>query len=448
MYFMPEQAGKNVAADLKAGLWLGTAKIDITPSKPVPLAGFAHRLGKFTSVADRLYAKVWYFRYYNEQGTHCDALLVQGDLVYWGPDYIDSVIGEIAMQYGIAQEAILFHGTHTHSGPQTDGRLLPLSSVSDREYMEWMISQVLTGVTSASRNLEPVTIDKGYGLCSIGINRRGKVDGKMTMSPNPEGPTDPEVMVLQFKTTAEKSKGVMVHYTCHPTTTDSTMVSSEYCGVAAEKIADRLGSDTMVSFLQGCCGDIRPALIRNGQFYRGDHRDVERFANELSGIVMNILACPMETMVSSGVFALKKTFMLPVSRVPDIMELEKMQVESGSCLSEWRNMLLKNPKLLKPYIPLTMTLLQITNGLAFLGLGAEVVVHYGLYIKKMSDRKILPLGYTNGMVGYLPTREQLSEGGYEAWEAPYYFGLPAPFDTKVQACIEQGLLAMIHQFRA
>ena len=244
---MLEQTGKSVAADLKAGLWLGTAKIDITPSKPVPLAGFAHRLGNFTAVADRLYAKVWYFRYYKEQGAYCDALLVQGDLLYWGPDYTDPVIGEIAMQYGIAQEAILFHGTHTHSGPQTDGRLLPMSTAADREYMEWMLSQVLAGVERASRNLEPVTIGKGNGLCSIGINRRRKVDGKITMSPNPEGPTDPEVMVLQFKTDAAKIKGVMVHYTCHPTTTDSTLVSAEYCGVAAEQIADRSRYDGILS---------------------------------------------------------------------------------------------------------------------------------------------------------------------------------------------------------
>jgi hypothetical protein len=240
---------------------------------------------------------------------------------------------------------------------------------------------------------------------------------------------------------------VMVHYTCHPTTTDSTMVSSEYCGVAAEQIADRLGPDTMVSFLQGCCGDIRPALIRDNRFYRGGHQDVQRLADILIGEVTDILSHSMNPLVSSGIYALKKTVMLPLSKVPEITELSDMKAEPDSYLCQWKETLLKNSKLLKPYFPLTMTFLQIADELAFLGLGAEAVVHYGLYIKEMSNKRVLPLGYTNGMVGYLPTSGQLTEGGYEASEAPYYYGLPSPFDANVQECIEQGVLSMIHRLR-
>lgn len=445
---MLEHAGDPVAAGLEKGLWLGTAKVDITPSRPVPLAGFAHRLGKFTGIADRLYAKIWYFRYYSGEGTYCDALLIQGDLLYWGPDSVAALIDEISGQYGMDPEAILFHGTHTHSGPETDTRRLPMGVQADPEYMAGVHSQVLAGVEDACRDMEPVVVEKGIGRSSIGINRRKKVDGKVLMLPNPDGPTDPEVTVIHFRTRTSRSKGVLIHYTCHLTTSDSTLVSAEFGGLAAEQVAGKLGADTMASFLQGCCGDIRPAMIRDGCFYRGDHSDVERLAAEFSGMVMDILSRPMETMASSGIFSLKKTVMLPLSRIPDMAELNAMTTEPGSYLDEWKKLLVQNPRLLKPYVPLPITFVQIADDLAFLGIGAEAVVHYGLFIRKMSGRRILPLGYTNGMVGYLPTAEQIAEGGYEAQEAPYYYGFPAPFDPKVQLCAEQGILAMIRQLHS
>ena len=440
---MREKPDESLLAEWKAGLWLGTAKMDITPRKPVPLAGFAHRLGMFTSVADRLYAKVWYFRYYSDRGTFCDALLVQGDLLYWGPDVADSLTDEIAGQYGIDPEAILFHGIHTHSGPQTDIRPMPLAASADPAYLEWLRE----GVRKASLDLEPVTVERGCGRCSVGINRRRKVSGKICMAPNPDGLNNSEVIVVGFKTGTGREKGILIHYACHLTTTDEEAVSAEFGGLAAEKIADAVGTDTTVSFLQGCCGDIRPALIRNGEFYRGNHSDVERLADRLSKSVWEVLSHPMEKTGSSGIFSAKKTVMLPVGHVPSKAELQHMEPEPGGCMDEWRQIVLKNPRLLRPYIPLTLTWLQIADDLAFIGFGAEVVVHYGLFIKKMSGKRILPLGYTNGMAGYLPTGAQLAEGGYETQEAPYFYGLPGALDPKVQACVEQGVLAMMRQLR-
>jgi hypothetical protein len=49
-----------------------------------------------------------------------------------------------------------------------------------------------------------------------------------------------------------------------------------------------------------------------------------------------------------------------------------------------------------------------------------------LYIKQLSQGGTLPLGYSNGMVGYVPTAAQIAEGGYEGDSSSVSFGLPAP----------------------
>ena len=50
----------------------------------------------------------------------------------------------------------------------------------------------------------------------------------------------------------------------------------------------------MAAYLQGCCGDIRPALVRDDQFYRGDAGDVRRLGAELADAISTVLNGPME----------------------------------------------------------------------------------------------------------------------------------------------------------
>ena len=70
-------------------------------------------------------------------------------------------------------------------------------------------------------------------------------------------------------------------------------------------------------------------------------------------------------------------------------------------------------------------------------------MEYGLFIKKQSGGSVLPLPYSNGMIGYVPTADQLSEGGYEASESTKFFGLPAPFDPSLERRIREAVAALM-----
>jgi hypothetical protein len=43
------------------------------------------------------------------------------------------------------------------------------------------------------------------------------------------------------------------------------------------------------------------------------------------------------------------------------------------------------------------------------------------------------------MIGYVPTAQQLAEGGYEAEGSCPYFGLPGPFDPRIEGLIRRAI---------
>jgi hypothetical protein len=415
-------------------LQLGTAKVDITPSYPVPLAGFTHRKGCFEDVMHRLYVRIWYFQQSDEDGTVRRSLLIQADLIWWGSDRVPGIRQSLAEQWGLDEENIILHATHTHSGPQTSNQFTPSLGSPDPAYLDNLALLIAKGVELAVNNVEPVTIERGIGHCELGVYRRKLVDGQVKMAPNEMGPTDPELNVFRFRTNSDKIKGVMAHYTCHPTTTGDNFISSEFPGIAMEQVERKLSPGTVASFLQGCCGDIRPALIREGNFYRGNDNDVQRLGEHLADAIEKVLLGDMQPVAPSMMRSRVQTVELPIQQLPSRSRLEHLRKSEG-VYGEWSRMMLDEPSRLQLSLPLELTLLHVANGLSFLAMNGEVVVDYGLFIKRRSGGRILPLPYSNGMIGYVPSAKQVEEGGYEGEDSAYYFALPGAFDTSLESIL-------------
>jgi hypothetical protein len=66
--------------------------------------------------------------------------------------------------------------------------------------------------------------------------------------------------------------------------------------------------------------------------------------------------------------------------------------------------------------------------LVFLGFPGELFSEIGINIKSRSPfRHTIVCGYSNGTVGYVPTRSATIEGGYEIDDAYKLYGSPARF---------------------
>lgn len=411
------------------GLRLGAAKVDITPRTPVPLAGFAHRTGPSEGVAHPLHLRAFVLA---QGGVRVVWITV--DLIWWGPELAGRLRRRIADRWGIPQAGVLLHATHNHSGPQTTARFTAPLGQPDEGYLRQLEAAAEDAVAEASDHLEPVSLAVGTGVWGAGVHRRRVIDGVCRMAPNPDGPNDPRVTVLSFLRPDGRPKVLWVHATCHPTTTDENRVSSEYPGVAMDALEARLGGGTVAGFLQGFCGDVRPALTRDGVFVRGTQADVEHVARQLVDAVCEVLRTKLRDAGAPSLKAVEWDVPLRFARVPDEGELAQAADDPG-IRGEWARRLLDERDRRRPSAPLHLTVLRLTSGLGLVAADAEMVCEYGLHLRRICQGRLLPVGYTNGMIGYVPTAGQIREGGYESYESCFYFAMPSPFDERIEADI-------------
>lgn len=425
------------------GLRLGVATADITPRHPVPLAGFASRRSAFESVDRPLLLKAWAFESEDPaEGTPARALLVQADLIWWGSERMPALLRELNARWGLPASAVILHATHTHGGPQTSDRFAPSLGLSDEDYVRELEARLLSCVEDAFSRLEPVVVERGRGACAIGVHRRRRINGRVSMAPNPEGPCDPEVVVVRFRRGDGTTAGAWAHYACHPTTTDDNVVHPEFPGVAATLAEHWLGEGATVSYLQGCCGDIRPALVRDGAFRKGERSDMVELGRRLADEIVRILEGPMERLEPAELASERLAVELPLEGVPGLEQLGEAAAADG-IRGEWARLLSSRPDRLAPTIPLELNGVRIARGLTLLAMNAEMVGAYGAFAKAYAQGAALPLPYSNGMIGYVPTAEQLAEGGYEPAESAYYFALPSPFAPAVEACVVESMKALL-----
>ncbi|WP_078549755.1 neutral/alkaline non-lysosomal ceramidase N-terminal domain-containing protein [Litchfieldia alkalitelluris] len=421
---------------MKSALKVGVGKMTITPEHPVPLAGFKERKNPFEGISHPLHLRVLFFQL-EELGKVNRSILVSADLIWWDTNRTKKLHKRIAEKWGLAESAIILHATHTHSGPQTSDQFTPSLGSLDYGYLDFLEEQLMIGLEQAYQNLESVTIMHGVGKCEIGIHRRKLLNGKVVMAPNPDGPSDSEVNVIKFQTKTKRTKALITHYACHPTTTGDNYVSSEYPGVAMDIVEQYHKGETVAIFLQGCSGDIRPFLMNTGIFFRGTDAEVRKLGKLLADQIISVVSKPMnfvEPKMKSENFRI----LLPFKDLPSLEEL-KSKIKEEDVIGEWSSLLVGNPNRVRTTIPVECTYLQLSDSLAFLGMNAEVVVEYGIWIKMISSGKVLPIPYSNGMIGYIPTARQLVEGGYEAEESIFYFGLPGPFSPSIENEIKKSI---------
>jgi hypothetical protein len=429
---------------MNSSLLIGNTKVDITPTRSIPLAGFKNRTAPFIDVAHRLYAKVIWFRSETEGSPSVDAVLISADLIWWSSDLTERLLARIEKQFGVPSSHIILHATHNHGGPQTSKLFLSSLGIADEQYLLQLEKSIIDGVDTAVRLLEPVQIRRGSADCRIGIHRRRMDSGKMNMAPNPDGPVDPEVVTISFTRLDGSVKAVLVHYACHPTTTFENRVTAEYPGIAMDQMERALGDQAIAVFLQGCCADIRPNLQKDGLFYRGTDDDVQRLGAELAisalrahhSAGMEGNPCPIEVRtIQIG---------LPLRTALEDSSWTEGELIDEADRQEWRSVHLARANPAEREIILDMGMIRLASNLGLVVMNGELAVEYGLMIKQLKDGFLLPLPYSNGMIGYVPTADQVTEGGYEAVESALFFGLPSPFDLSLESKIKKALHQLIN----
>jgi neutral ceramidase len=174
-----------------AALRCGIAKADITPTKPVRMAGYASRKELSQGVHDPLSARAVAFECGGKR-----AVLVSLDNLGFYNDTAAAIRAAVLERCKLEPSELMLCAIHTHSAPS-----LTLSADKDHpnnvEYTRTLAVTTADLVERALGSMEPVSLGVGKGYSPVGMNRREKVtDGDKTtirLGRNAYGPTDKEI---------------------------------------------------------------------------------------------------------------------------------------------------------------------------------------------------------------------------------------------------------------
>ncbi len=424
---------------------LGVAEVDITPVRPIHLAGFSFRTEPFESISTPLSLKCFLFGESLQGQEKRRTAVFSADLLWWGRDTVATVRRVLLAEVPQAQDwNLVFLATHTHCGPQVSCYFASGLGQPDGEYVSFLTDAVVRVAREADARHTRVRAVRYEGTSDISINRRKVIDGAMTMAPNPDGPRSPRILLTEFMGDDGNCVAVMACSTCHPTTSGDNRVDKEFLAQGLDLYLQKHAPQAVGMFVQGCCGDVRPALVKAGKFYRGSLDNETRqlavqFAQELEsarkgqGLPVSFFDSPrLETSVVD----------LPLATGFDHEDRASLVFATDE-KAEWARHFADTP--VPQSIPLELAYLSLADVLSFFFYSGEVVGEYGRYVEKLSGGNVWAGGYYNGMTTYIPTDSQVPEKGYEAYDALFYFLAPAPFSVGVEDVLKkatQDLLRM------
>lgn len=357
----------------------GVARTDITPPLGTALAGWAQpRQGSY--VHQPLYAQALVLESQGEQ-----AIIIALDLIAVDGDLTARIRARVQERTGVGGDRVLVNCSHTHSGPPFMRFFQVNVPVRDEAYVAQTVDQIAQVAAEAQQRLERVQLGYGTGHSEIAINRRKRGEDGMIQFPGlywEEGPADREVTVVRLDRINGTPLVALVHYACHPIVSGPTFwIGPDYIG-AMRQVIEAVHPGTTAFFLQGVSGDVRA----NERYAEGVlnwpmttemvDRVGRRLGAEALRVLQTITTAPAEGIASNSEVV---PFFLSDGEQGGVVELCTLI-----------------------FGPITLT-----------GNGTEPFASTGLELKRRLGPGTLPLGYTNGMIGYVPTRDEYQHGGYE-----------------------------------
>ena len=427
----------------------GHSKISITPEFKVSLAGYAHRTGKYETVRNDIFIRALYF----QDDINMGKLIISADLIWWDSSITDDLKSILENKYKIKKNNIIFNATHTHCAPQTSYNFTPSLGMPNGEYIIFIKEQALKAVKNAVNNKERCIFYIKSTTCEIGINRRLFENGMIEMAPNPDGVNETEVKILEIRNFKNKLISILVHGVCHANVSAENCISPDFPGIAMSMIEEKYSKATAI-YLQGFCGDIRPNIVsEENKFIRSNNNKAVEIAKKLAGkIIITVDDYSNKQVYYRDKDGLENNFIPDFQQYPTLLQLKQIidieeKKENPNQLLEWAETMIKKSHFRKEKIAsVRIQILPITDKFILMGINSEIVLDYHIYIKNKFGDQIIPIAYVNGMIGYIATKEQITEGGYEADEMYQYFALPSQFDSNIEKKLKEQFESILQEY--
>jgi len=400
---------------------VGLAKVDVTPTLPVWLAGYSG-IRDPDGALHPLWAKAIAF----EAADGGRAVLITSDFQGVPASMSDRVFARLAAEHGLDRSRVMFAYSHNHCSPRLGDDLIdyypvdPAQEAVVARYTAECVDACVSVVAQALAALAPAEIRVGAGRAGFAVNRRDNVEEdvpKLLARGEPlRGVTDHSVPVLTVTRPDGRLDAVLFGYACHPT----TLVFRTYCGDYpgfAQLAIEKSHPGTMALFVNTCGGDQNPVPRRSLEL-------CERYGLMLAAGVEEALRQPMEP-VSCRLRTAFEMVQLDYEKVADREELEAAAGGTHALKARWGRRLLAKLAAGETFptsYPYPLHAWRLGEGTLFIGMGGETVVDYALRFKKRWGPGTWVLGYTDDMAAYIPSRRVWEEGGYEGGSTLYEYG--------------------------
>ncbi|KAB2440503.1 neutral/alkaline non-lysosomal ceramidase N-terminal domain-containing protein [Bacillus luti] len=390
---------------------VGVCKVGITPPIGIDFVGY-HRETGINNIEEHIYGTIFVF-----EKDEMKTVFISIDNIGMLVEDTTMIRERIASRLQVPFERITVVYTHTHSGPETVG-----DDPLVRSYKTLLVNNVVQGAITANNNLRSCEVGWGVTTGEIGVNRRERTsDGKVKMGTNVEGVVDKRIGVLAIRDAETKELcGIVVFCTAHPNVLkgDSDVLSADYPGMTREILEKIVNCPVII--LQGAAGNVNAK-------YRGSREALKQMAYILSGYVLTMLP----TVIYSRIVKLRtisSTVQMQLKDIPEVDEIRSMaqlaEKQWGVNTDEWLTIVLEKYKqgIRQLCIDLEVQLFQVNDGM-FFGIPMEPFSETALEVKESLQNELVFFGgYTNGYIGYLPTKEEFAYGGYEVELNPIVYG--------------------------
>jgi neutral ceramidase len=403
---------------------------------------------------------------------------------------VDRLIARVSAATGAAPEGILLNWSHTHLAP-TGGKLPgEIQGDPDAEgrasidaFARVIQDKVVTACQLAVERLEPAGVVWGQAEVDDAVNRRERTpdgfNGGSILGWNPDAPLDRQVTTLQLRRPDESVIATLVGFGCHPVTTgfDMYVYSADFPGPLRRVVRSVTGGECV--FFQGGGGNVLPKFA-----FTDSEAEAERMGTRMAIAALDSVADRFATPVSiapedeasavpisryrrrplaAADVALAATSeivtipLLPPPALDEVVALREQyerelddarasgdagRVKVAYYNAAWARKI--EAGLRDGSTPSEVTApihaVRIGDGAIVTGPG-ETFTEYGIAVKQRAPgAPTLYAGYTNEIIGYLPTADEYQYGGYEAGYGYKSAGLPSLFDPSVeQICVETGV---------
>jgi hypothetical protein len=423
------------AAEWKAGVAVAT----LTPAAPLWMAGYASRTKPADGKETELFAKALALE--DARGTRL--VIVTLDLIGVPQALRLNLEKRVADAHRLPCEGLLLNASHTHSGPEfrvgrspgeeRDPRIAEAARAYGRELEE----KILAIIGGALAQLAPARLGYTHARAGFAMNRRLPTATGFANSPHPAGPVDHDVPVLRVSDAAGKLRAVIFGYACHNTTLALQQWNADYAGYA-QTFIEAAHPGAVAMFVTGAAGDQNPYPRSKVEFAQQHGRALANGVETALGVAPRDVRGPLR--------AAYATVALDYAPLPTREQFQARLASKDRTEAEHAKRFLAKldaGEAAPTSYPCPVQVVRFGDDLVLAAIGGEVCVDYSLRLKRelAGPAAVWVAGYSNDVMGYIPSKRVREEGGYEGETAMRFsFTHPGPWATT----LEEKIVAQVH----